>query len=210
MPQETNLNVAPYFDDYSPLSNYYRVLFKPGFPVQARELNSLQSTLQNQIEDVGNHFFKEGSKVIPGDTTYQNNFHNIQIQEEYLGIPVSLYLDQLVGKTITGATSGVTAQVVTYITDEVSEKGNYTLYLNYYNASNTDASTETFSDNEVLLTNDEIVFATTFIAAGEGFALTLPQNASSVGAAFIINQGVYYLRGFFVDVEPQILILDQY
>ncbi|MGB0395123.1 MAG: DUF4815 domain-containing protein, partial [Candidatus Poseidoniaceae archaeon] len=75
MPQETNLNVAPYFDDFTPESNYYRVLFKPGFPVQARELNSLQSTLQNQIEDVGNHFFKEGAKVIPGDLTYQNDFY---------------------------------------------------------------------------------------------------------------------------------------
>ena len=107
MPQETNLNVAPYFDDFTPDSNYYKVLFKPGFPVQARELNSLQSILQNQIEDVGNHFFKEGAKVIPGDLIYRNNFYNIQIQEEFLGIPVSLYIDQLVGKTITGSTSGV-------------------------------------------------------------------------------------------------------
>ena len=59
MPQETNLNVAPYFDDFEPQSNYYKVLFKPGYPVQARELTTLQSILQNQVEDVGNHLFKE-------------------------------------------------------------------------------------------------------------------------------------------------------
>ena len=65
MPQETNLNVSPYFDDFDPDKNYYRVLFKPGLPVQARELTSLQAILQDQVEQVGTHLFKEGSIVIP-------------------------------------------------------------------------------------------------------------------------------------------------
>ena len=59
MSQETNLNVAPYFDDFDANKNFYKVLFKPGQPVQARELTSLQSILQNQIETFGNHIFKE-------------------------------------------------------------------------------------------------------------------------------------------------------
>ena len=50
MPQETNLNVSPYFDDFSPSNDFHRVLFKPGYPIQARELTTLQSILQNQIE----------------------------------------------------------------------------------------------------------------------------------------------------------------
>ena len=58
MPQETNLNTAPYFDDFDPQNNYYKVLFKPGYPVQARELTTLQSILQDQIEKFGNHVFK--------------------------------------------------------------------------------------------------------------------------------------------------------
>ena len=36
------------------------------------------------------------------------------------------------------------------------------------------------------------------------------QNASAKGSAFTINNGVYFLRGTFVDVKDQILILDQY
>ena len=63
MPQQTNLNVAPYFDDFDPVNDYHRVLFKPGYPVQARELTTLQSILQNQVERFGQHFFKEGEKV---------------------------------------------------------------------------------------------------------------------------------------------------
>jgi hypothetical protein len=53
MPQETNLNVSPYFDDFESNKNYNKVLFKPGFPVQARELTTLQTIYLNQIEKFG-------------------------------------------------------------------------------------------------------------------------------------------------------------
>ena len=125
-----------------------------------------------------------------------------------MGIPVDLYLDQIVGKRITGATSGVTAKVVTYITDKESERGVFTLYVDYLESSASDNSTQTFSDSEVLLTSENITFASTFIAAGEGFARSLTQNSNAVGSAFALGAGVYFLRGFFVDVEDQILILD--
>ena len=49
MPQKTNLHIAPYYDDFDKEDKFYKVLFKPGFPVQARELTTLQSSLQNQI-----------------------------------------------------------------------------------------------------------------------------------------------------------------
>ena len=111
MPQQTNLNVAPYFDDFDPANDYHKVLFKPGYPFQARELTSLQSILQNQIEKFGQHFFKEGSKVIPGNTGYSQIYYCVQLENTYQGVPVSAYVDQLVGTKITGQTSGVTAFV---------------------------------------------------------------------------------------------------
>ena len=63
----TDLNIAPYFDDYNITNKYYRVLFKPGFAVQARELTQLQTTLQNQIQQFGENIYKEGS-IIKGCT----------------------------------------------------------------------------------------------------------------------------------------------
>ena len=41
MAQKTNLNINPYYDDFDPEKNYQKVLYKPGFPVQARELEKL-------------------------------------------------------------------------------------------------------------------------------------------------------------------------
>ena len=69
MVQKTDLNVAPYFDDFDETDNFNRVLFRPGFAIQARELTQLQSTLQNQIEKHGSHIFAEGAMVVPGNTT---------------------------------------------------------------------------------------------------------------------------------------------
>ena len=210
MPKETNLNVAPYFDDFTPDSNYYKVLYKPGFPVQARGLTTTQSILQDQIENLGNHFFKEGAKVIPGGTTFEDTLQGIQIDAEFLGIPVSLYLDQLVGKKIKGASSGITAEVITYITDEESDRGNFTLYVAYRESGFSDDESNQFFDNEILQTVEDISFATTFISAGEGFASTIAADSATVGMAFILSKGVYFLRGHFVDVDDEVLILDQY
>ena len=129
MPQQTNLNVAPYFDDFDPVDDYHKVLFKPGYPVQARELTTLQSILQNQVEKFGQHFFKEGAKVIPGNTGYTQLYYGIQLQNTYLGVPVAAYAQQLVGTKITGVTSGVSAVVDKVLLPEDSERGNLTLLL---------------------------------------------------------------------------------
>ena len=159
---------------------------------------------------MGQHFFREGAKVIPGQLSYLSSYYAIQIEPEYLGIPVSLYLDQLVGKLVVGQQSGVTGRVSSYITNEQSERGNYTLYVDYFESSTTDAATQTFFDDEILLTTENITFATTFIGANEGFAKALTINANAVGSAFALSNGVYFLRGHFVEVSDQILILDQY
>ena len=64
--------------DFDKNDNFYRVLFKPGFPVQARELTQLQSILQNQIESFGSHIFKEGSMVIPGNINYNAEYNSVK------------------------------------------------------------------------------------------------------------------------------------
>ena len=131
MSQETNLNVAPYFDDFNASNDYYSVLFKPGYPVQARELNNLQSILQNQIEKFGQHFFKEGAKIVPGNTTYTSPYEAVELENVYLGIPVTDYINQLKGRQITGLTSGVTAVVDKILTPRNSERGNATIRFSY-------------------------------------------------------------------------------
>ena len=213
MPQQTNLNVAPYFDDFDPVDDYHKVLFKPGYPVQARELTTLQSILQNQIEKFGQHFFKEGAKVIPGNTGYTQLYYCVQLQNTYLGVPVAAYAEQLVGTKITGESSGVSAVVDKVLLPENSERGNLTLYINYLNSSTANNATQTFSDGENLTCNQIIssgLLGNTTIAIGAPFATTIPDEASATGSAFQIQEGVYFVHGHFVNVNTETLILDQY
>ena len=213
MAQTTNLNVSPYFDDFNPDDNYYKVLFKPGTPVQARELTGLQSILQNQIAKFGQHFFKEGSKVIPGNTQYNDNYDCVVINNEYLGITVQSYIDQLLGQKIIGATSGVSATVVKILPAEESVANRLTLYVQYEAAGDITRELDDFDDAENLITNINIVSGTensTFIPAGEAFASTVSVNATAVGSAYSINDGVYFIRGNFVTVNAQTILLEQY
>ena len=89
MPQETNLNVSPYFDDFDSKDNYCKILFKPGLPVQARELTGIQSILQNQIEQFGNHVFKDGASVTGGGVRYNTGYTCVRIQVSNEGVDVN-------------------------------------------------------------------------------------------------------------------------
>jgi hypothetical protein len=209
MHQETNLNVSPYYDDFNEDKNFNRVLFKPATPVQARELTQLQTILQHQIEKFGQHFFKEGAMVIPGQIAYDPQYHAVQVNESFLGIPVRDYLENVVGKEIRGSVSGVEATVVNYILSEDSERGTHTLYVKYSRSGN-DFSKEVFDDGENLISSTDIEFGISRITANTPFASCIATGATSTGSAVSLEEGVYFMRGFFVKVPTQTILLDQY
>ena len=210
MAQNTNLNVTPYYDDFDKEKNFYRVLYRPGYPIQARELTTMQSILQNQVENVGSHLFKDGAMVIPGQVGYDLNVQAIMLQESFLGANVEDYRAQLNDKIITGLTSGVKAKVLYSVSSTESDKGYITLYLKYIQSGGTDNDQTTFTNNEQLVTDTEITFGTTLIEIGSPFAQLLPTDALQTGSVAYVQEGVYFIRGFFVDVPYQYILLDQY
>lgn len=210
MAQNTNLNVSPYYDDFDKNKNFYRVLFRPGFPIQARELTTMQSIMQNQVEGVGSHLFKDGAMVIPGQVGYDLNVDAIMLQANFLGASVEDYRTQLNGKIIEGLTSGIKAKVLYSISEAESEKGYITLYVKYIESGGDTNAQETFTVNEQLVTDQEITFGTSLIEIGSPFAQLLPTNAIQTGSVAYVQTGVYFIRGFFVDVPYQYILLDQY
>ena len=44
----TNFNADPYYDDYNADDAYYRILFRPGFAVQAKEYSQQDKQEQSQ------------------------------------------------------------------------------------------------------------------------------------------------------------------
>jgi hypothetical protein len=210
MPQQTNLNVNPYYDDFDPAKDYYRVLFKPGFPIQARELTTLQSILQNQLESFGSHIFKEGSIVVPGNVTYDDQYYAVEINSTHLGTDVSVYINNFVGKRIVGQESGVSAQVQYVLSQTGSERNNVTLYVKYIDSGNTNNALSSFSDGENLETLESVDYGNTTIPTGNTFATCISENATSIGSAAHIGAGIMFLRGTFARVDKQTILLDQY
>ena len=57
-------NIDPFYDDYDEDKKFLRILYRPGFGLQARELTQMQTILQTQVQRFGDHIFEDGSKVV--------------------------------------------------------------------------------------------------------------------------------------------------
>ena len=110
MPQKTNIKAAPYFDDYDSSKDFYKVLFRPSYPVQGRELNTLQSILQNQVESYGKYRFKQGDLVVPDEVGLNKRLDFVKlssVSEVAVNIDGEIIyqkydIDGLVGQKVSG------------------------------------------------------------------------------------------------------------
>ena len=145
----------PYFDDFDELKNYMRILFRPGVAVQARELTQLQTILQAQIDRHGRHVFKDGSPVVGGNITLRDDVAYIKVESTFTFNTVNYttdnYFEELVGTTLTGLDTGVTA-IVLEATPFVSAEEPLTLFVRYISSGNNNTS-KTFNAEEILPTD---------------------------------------------------------
>ena len=215
MPQKTNLNISPYYDDYNKDDNFYKILFKPGYPVQARELTGLQSLLQNQVESFGKHIFKEGSMVIPGGIELDTTYFSAKINDTHLGIDVSVYLSSIIasndgkGLRVRGQTSGIVATIKNFILPPAEGVDNITIFIKYQQ-SGTSGESDAFPNGEVLVLEEPLTYGNTTLTIGETVLTLTSEDATATGCAFGVNAGVYFMRGSFVDVPASLLILEPY
>lgn len=151
--QKTNLNVNPYYDDFSEDKNFHRVLFRPGYAVQARELTQLQTILQNQIERHGRHVFKEGTVIIPGSVGFTNDFYAVKLQSTFSANDITDYVSEYVGKRITGRTTGVVAEVIMAVQATTSDP--ITLFVKYIKTGSDNVTTK-FANGENIYADKEV------------------------------------------------------
>ena len=188
MPSKTDFNVTPYYDDFSESKKFHRVMYRPAFAVQARELTTQQAILQNQIERFGDHVFKHGAMVIPGEINFDPHFEAVKLTS-FTGT-----LSNFTETTVTGGTSGVVADVVTVSATDGTDPD--TIFVKYRN-SGTDNVSNRFTDGETL---------TSSASTGE----TAIVNTTATGSSAHITAGTYFINGFFVEVSAQTIVVDKY
>ena len=192
----TTFSAEPFNDDFDEKNKFYRILFRPSLAVQARELTQLQTILQNQIQYQGNHLFKEGAMVIPGQISIDTNFCYVKLQPLYNGNVIETYVRNIEDTILVGS-SGLRAQVIHVAMSTETEET--TVYVRYLNSA-TDSTTKVFADGEVLIPENSPSFTVQAIASA----------ATGIGSAVQIQRGVYYVKGNFVLCDKQTLILDKY
>lgn len=188
-----NLNSNPYFDDFDGTKNFHQILFKPGVAVQARELTQLQSILRDQIAKFGNHIFKHGSVVVPGNSYADLAVPYVKVESNYGNAGLNLALYE--GKVFVGETSGVEAYIKKTVADTTTDP--ITFYLAYTKGS---------GNNLVFLNGEEIY-------AKENYAIRAtvkPTDACGVGSMAFVNSGVYYVNGTFVYTPAQSIVISKY
>lgn len=182
-----NFNIEPYFDDFDESKNFQQILFRPGYAVQARELTQIQSILQRQIANFGSHIFRDGVIINGGDFTYDNS------DAKYIKLAdnETANAQLFTGKFITDATDRT---VRAYVIEgfNATDTQPKTLVVRYITG-------DTFTTTEGIVDEDDTLSATT-------------ANSSLTGAAstFSINEGVFFIDGYFVKFPSQTIVLDRY
>lgn len=169
MPIETDLNIAPFWDDYSEEKNFHRILYRPGVPVQARELTQSQTILQNQIERFGHNIFKDGTIVSGANFSFDAPYPYIKIldlQTDGQPVNTSQYKD-----TIVKNSANLTAIVLDTADGLESQNPDLnTLFIKYLNKGVDGRGT--FANSEVVsaFKRDYSVLSVEVIDAGLGYA----------------------------------------
>ncbi len=185
-------NVDPYYDDFDSTKNFHRILFKPGFAVQARELTQAQTILQNQVTKFADNIFKQNSPVTGGQVTTNFDCYYIKLQSTYNNVAIDV--TQWEGLLIQSAEGDVIARVlqVAVPTGTGGEGDPPTLVVAYKTGTH-------FTDNDVIYDVNSNL-AVQALANGS-------TGKSSVAS---IADGVFYIEGHFVQIQSQTVIIDKY
>jgi hypothetical protein len=194
MPLITNFNTDPYYDDFNDNKDFHRILYKPGFAVQSRELIQSQTILQDQIKKFGDHVFKSGSIVTGGQITIQNTAY-LNLASTFANNDIS-YINFDKQPIYNSANTKRAYVLKSYNSDAVLGQP-VTLVINQLFG-------DPFTAGETIYTANASSNAVSY------YANTAATNPTGNNQTFSINDGVFYYEGYFVKNQPQSVAVDKY
>lgn len=210
MTLNTNFDVDPYFNDHDASKNYYGILFKASTAVQAREVNQLQTILQEQVERFGENILKEGTIVKGGNFVDHSNTPYVKISDNNTsGQPI--IIGNYAGARITGRNSGVTAIVIHQTPGLESQAPDLnTLYIRY-TSSGSDAmgrDIKTFIAGEVLEFTIGGILQPELTVTVASFGV----DPNPLGNGYLVScgDGIIFQKGYFVRFTNQMTVVSKY
>lgn len=183
----------PYFDDFAEDKNFLRVLFRPGYIVQTRELNQLQTILQNQIGTLADYSIPDGSSVIGGNPSLVNKLPFIKLAA---GTTFLKSLNDYEGVKFE-APNGVEGTIKFAVA--AAGPNPATLYVKYDKSGAT--SQLPVNGSNITITHED---TSTEVVTLES------TGATGNAAAVILSPGIFYVNKSFVRTDDQLLLINRY
>ena len=215
--------VPPYVDDFAvedinfnnktaEEKNFLRILFKPGVSVQVRELNQMQSILQNQIDKVGRGVFKEGPvPELATEATLDRSISYVDLDIDpalitglvpYLNLVNEIRLDY---NPAVSPQPFINAEVLHY--QALPETNRFRFFIKYLNSVQDDNG-DNVQEFDHLASPSQVVELANLVetelqtqyAAGTNFG-TVVDTGKAIHAKS--EEGVFFVKGQFVYAEDQ-------
>ena len=196
-------NIDPFYDDYDEDKKFLRILYRPGFGLQARELTQMQTILQTQVQRFGDHIFEDGSKVVGCEISDQD-VKFMRIGNVAGTSSVTAAFDGNIIFDHTGTTAQ-TAKVVATLPGITNDNFAILFYQELSGSTGAHGSLGFTHGTSLQATasNDNtstVTFEITGHAIGDADV-----EGTSLGTAKMVNvnQGIRYVDGFFVKSDQQ-------
>ena len=192
-------NKAPYFDDFDPQNHdYYKILFRSDRELQTRELNQIQSLLQEQIKRLGSHIFQNGSIVSGCENKFNSSEYSAILYEDYFATRFQDYLNYFQD------------QYVISTTNNKNKIGKISLVLHSSENSKNESLVIISSISGDMFEADDVISLydpeTSETFNSYSLKISSIQNAST----FMTNEGILFVNGYFLYVSKQKIIIDAY
>jgi hypothetical protein len=194
-----NFNVEPYHDDFDATKNYHRILFKPGYSVQARELTQSQTILQNQITNFADAIFAQNTPVTGGKVTVNQNVYYVKLNtlnDSGVTVIASTFNNGIIHSEDGSVVAKVVKAAEATTTSAGSAGDPPTLMITYITGN------KFASGDMVYLTGSN--YSASIITSSIG------NDATGLGSVASISNGVFYVKGNFVSVSEGTVILSKY
>ena len=191
-----------YKDDYSDSDNYYKVLFNNGRALQQRELNQMQSIINNDVKTNSDFLFQHGAAAVGGSTNCRNNASFIKLDQTTNALPDTA--TSIEGIIFTEATSSIKFRVDKVVVAAGSDPA--VLYVTYLDANSADG----LATGGIKATPGRNFTGTDSTVLTSQTTNTVANAATGFGTLFEVNEGKFYLEGHFVHTAKQTLVVSKF
>lgn len=195
--QVPSFNNYPYYDDFDITKNFYRVLFRPGYSVQTREINQLQTILQQQISHISDYSVNDKTAVVGGQINFNKNVNFIKLKA---GTNLSRTPSEYNNNITFSADDGIAGDIFFVIGEDAT--GPTTLYVNYTTAAISTGKHVPLKNSYITLKFPD--------GNSETVQVENSDTYSGLGTIVSLEDSVFYIKKTFVRVPKQIIVLEKY